>query len=82
MEEIKKELLKLINEVSVEKQIDNLDVNVNLSTELHFDSVNYVMLLSKMEEAFDIFFDAEDMDYENMSETDELIRLVEEKMKE
>lgn len=69
---------KIINMIKKELMVDNLDVNANLLNDYEIDSIGLIEFIMNLEEEFDI--QIEDEEIQGLNSTEDVIKLVEEKI--
>lgn len=74
-------LYKIVLEIS-EQQINDITKNTDLITDLGYDSLKVIQLLSEIEEAFQIEFDINEIDIDKIRSMQMLKELVEKKVSE
>ena len=79
MKDIEEKLLEILKNNSKVENLEARDLNERTFNEMGVNSLNFIKIIVELEEAFDIEFDDEQINYGLLNNIHDLIVLIEEK---
>lgn len=82
-DELKEKVYEIILQISIDSglEVDTINDETNISSDLGFDSVAIIELIVEIENTFDVEMDEDDMDVNNLLMVGKLIDMINERIR-